>query len=170
MTDSGSSRTGALLCLLALAVLAVGSIYYFSNQIKMPAENQKKVASPYNEIRVFFPAHNIAVIAEVADTIDKRTLGLSGRADLPEGRGMLFIFDTDSTDGFWMKDMNFNIDILWFDNNLRLVDMWQDARPDSYPKVVKPRTPARYVLEVTAGFAEKYSLARGDRMEVAKTN
>ena len=53
------------------------------------------------------------IIAHVSDTLETRGLGLSGRISLEEGRGMLFVFDTPGRYGFWMKDMNLSIDIIY---------------------------------------------------------
>ena len=47
------------------------------------------------------------IYVDVADTEVLREQGLSGRLNLPEGRGMLFVFENDDTWGIWMKDMLF---------------------------------------------------------------
>ena len=81
----------------------------------------------------------------VANTPDERKQGLSGVAGLDAYEGKLFIFDTADTWGIWMKDMNFPIDVLWFDDNRALIYVVNDMQPDSYPKVYTPPTAARYV-------------------------
>src|SRR3989338_6300413 len=58
---------------------------------------------------------NTSVAVDVASTTAARERGLSGRAALPAGRGMLFVFQEDGFWGFWMNDMNFPIDIIWAD-------------------------------------------------------
>jgi uncharacterized membrane protein (UPF0127 family) len=114
------------------------------------------------EMRVSFPGHAVVLVAEVADTREKRTRGLGGRDHLPDGRGMLFVFDKTTRAGFWMKGMRFAIDILWFDDDLRLVSIAHDATPESYPGVFRPKRPARYVLEVPAGFVSRNQVELGD--------
>lgn len=88
--------------------------------------------------------------------------GLSGRSGLKENEGMLFVFDTPGQYSFWMKDMNFPIDMIWFDKNLRVVYIKKNAEPDSYPDTFAPATDAKYVLEVSSGFSEKNNLKEGD--------
>lgn len=106
-----------------------------------------------------------AVNVEVAATETARIQGLSGRASLPAGHGMLFIFESDGDQGIWMKDMNFPIDIIWADSAGRVVTVVPSASPDSYPRTIfHPSLPARYVLETPAGFAATNNIYEGVRM------
>lgn len=102
----------------------------------------------------------------VADTQVAQAKGLSGRKDLKPNEGMLFIFPVPGFYGFWMKDMEIPIDIIWFDAERKVVDVWENATPDSYPRVYTPRAEARYVLEVEDGFFAKHSLKIGDVLEL----
>ncbi len=88
---------------------------------------------------------------EVVDTERERTRGLSGRESLGKNAGMLFVFPVSNTYGFWMKDMNFSIDIVWLDENFEIVYIKEEVSPETYPESFRPDTPARYVLEVNAG-------------------
>ena len=103
--------------------------------------------------------HSIKV--EIADDETERVRGLSGRDSLPPDQGMLFIFPQADEHGIWMKDMRFNLDILWLDENRRIIAIVGHLESSSYPKVVKPAIPARYVLEVNAGVTEKYGWSTG---------
>jgi len=105
---------------------------------------------------------------ELAITDASRALGLSGRAELREDESLLFVFDFPGRYSFWMKDMNFPIDIIWIDENLRVVYIKKNARPESYPESFTPDQDAKYVLEVVAGFSDKYGLKEGDRVEFLK--
>ena len=60
-----------------------------------------------------------------------------------------------------MKEMNFPIDIIWLDENLKIVAIKENAMTESYPEVFTPSTPARYVLEVPAGFVQKNKISVG---------
>lgn len=91
---------------------------------------------------------------EIADDVAERTQGLSGREFLPNNTGLLFVFENPGVQRFWMKDMNFPIDIIWVDADLRVVDVTRNAQPDSFPQTFSPTTPVLYVLEVNAGEAE----------------
>lgn len=98
----------------------------------------------------------------VVRTPEERARGLSGRTGLGTGEGMLFVFDTDAKHRFWMKDMLFSIDILWLSGTGMVLDMRERVSPATYPEVFTPHAPARYVLELPAGFTEAYSVNLGD--------
>lgn len=100
---------------------------------------------------------------DVALTQEAQARGLSGRAGLGENEGMLFIFDSPGRYPFWMKDMNFPIDIIWIGQDDKVVFIKKDARPELYPETYGSDTHARYVLEVVSGFSDKYNLQPGDK-------
>ena len=130
-------------------VLVLGSIFLFFS--KTPTNNQVKILQVGKK----------SFTVEVADTPDKRQQGLSGRSVLADGTGMLFIFDTPGQYGFWMKDMNFAIDIIWIDENYRIIDIDENLLPETYPKVFYPDQPIKFVLEVPAGTVDSYHIATG---------
>lgn len=106
-----------------------------------------------------------AVYADIADTPAERTLGLSGRSELKDDEGMLFIFETPQAPAFWMKETKFPIDIVWIDENGLVISVSAGISPDSYPQKFAPPRPIKYVLEVPAGFSEKYHLGPGQEMK-----
>lgn len=93
-----------------------------------------------------------------------RNKGLSGKKCIPENQAMLFVFDKPDTYGFWMKDMNFPIDMLWLDADKKVVFIQKNATPESYPKVFKPKEKSLYVLEVASGTADKLNVTVGTRL------
>jgi uncharacterized membrane protein (UPF0127 family) len=104
------------------------------------------------------------ISVEIADTQAKRTQGLSGRAGLAEGSGMLFVFDWDATWGFWMKEMRFPLDIIWAQSDGTIVTIAHQVAPETYPEIFKPAKPARYVLEVPSGFADLHHIVEGMKL------
>lgn len=102
---------------------------------------------------------------ELAQTPDERAQGLSGRKNLAKDTGLLFIFEKPGHYPFWMKDMNFPIDIIWISRNREIVFIEKNATPKSYPKNFGGEVESSYVLEVIAGFADKHNLAIGDQVE-----
>ncbi|MCX6741470.1 MAG: DUF192 domain-containing protein [Candidatus Parcubacteria bacterium] len=108
-----------------------------------------------------------ATCAEVADQPAQRARGLSGRTSLAPDRGMLFAFPQSAIQSFWMKEMNFSLDIIWINNN-QIVEVWPNAptpvgnRIPSY----QPKNLANYVLEVPAGSLEKYGWQLGDAVKM----
>lgn len=101
---------------------------------------------------------------ELADDDAERARGLMFRDAMAEDRGMLFIHDAQEPQAYWMKNTRIALDILYFDNNRKLVAQQRDVPPcslgdacPSYPS----NAPARYVLELNAGQAEKLKLQDG---------
>ena len=101
---------------------------------------------------------------EVAHTDAEREQGLSGRTSLLPGHGMLFVFDQPGQYGFWMKDMNFSLDIIFIDHSLHVVTIDSNLSPSTYPQVFYPMSPALYVLEVPSGFAAEHNIAEGSSL------
>lgn len=106
--------------------------------------------------------------AEVVDTQEKRSRGLSGRRELADREAMLFVFERDEPWSFWMKEMNFPIDIIWLNKDKRVVHVEYEVHPDATPHAVyMPPVPSRYVLEVASGQAKASGIKVGT---VAKFN
>jgi hypothetical protein len=99
---------------------------------------------------------------ELADTPDEQARGLSGRDSLGEREGMLFIFAATVTPAFWMREMNFPIDIIWLTDDWRVADISPALSPTTYPQTFSPRAPVKYVLEVASGTAQNLNLKIGD--------
>lgn len=110
----------------------------------------------------------VSLILEYATTSADRERGLGGRASVPEGHGMLFVFPQSDLHGFWMKDMRVPIDIFWLDSSGRVVSVTRDIATSSYPSVFYPPSPVRYVLETAAGFARSHAIATGTPLILKK--
>jgi uncharacterized protein len=109
---------------------------------------------------------NISIDALVADTDYSRTKGLSGRDYLAPNEGLLFVFDKEGYQGFWMKDMNFPIDIVWLSKNKKIIHIEHNVSPDTYPKIFYPNSeldtePSLYVLETRANFFKENNIEVG---------
>lgn len=86
----------------------------------------------------------------IADNAALQEQGLSGWTSLQSSQGMLFVFNKDGKYPFWMKDMNFPIDIVWLDSTYNIVHIEKDLAPSTYPNSFSSNLPARYVLELPA--------------------
>jgi uncharacterized membrane protein (UPF0127 family) len=102
----------------------------------------------------------------VADDDAERKQGLSGVPSLGKFEGKLFILDTPAKQGIWMHDMQFPIDILWFNESFELIHVESNVSPDTYPAVFAPPTEARFVLELNALAASTYALPLGSRLSL----
>lgn len=118
-------------------------------------------------IRIFLPDGE-TIIADLAKTEEERTQGLMFRDTLNDDQGMLFVFEQEGLYSFWMKNMNFAIDILWLDMQKRIVHLEHNVPPckkEPCPSYAPLRVPAKYVLELKAGSIEKWKLKMYDRIE-----
>lgn len=118
---------------------------------------------------VLVTANSLTIDAKVVTSSQDRKKGLSKQDSLPLNQGMLFIFENKGPYGFWMKDMKFAIDIIWLDENKRIVDIVTYAAPQPGQKdkeltVYKPRSDALYTLETNAGLSSLNNLQIGDKV------
>ncbi len=99
---------------------------------------------------------------EVADDNGERSRGLMFRRDLPEQRGMLFVFENTRRVAFWMKNTPLPLDLIFIgeDGTVRAV---LPGEPFSEAPIA-PAGPVRFVLEVNRGVAGKYGIEPGDRL------
>lgn len=107
---------------------------------------------------------------DLALTPAERTQGLSGRASLKKDTGLFFVFESSDKYGFWMKDMNFSIDILWIDESMKIVHIEPSVSPSTYPKSFVSPVPARFVLELPAGTAKTHKIQMGDSINFLYKN
>ena len=95
----------------------------------------------------------------------ERAKGLSGRTKLNQNEGMFFVFPEEERHGFWMKDMQFPIDVLWLNKNGEVVYIVENMSPQSYPKSYYPDLPATFVVELPVGSVLKTHIKVGERIE-----
>jgi len=102
---------------------------------------------------------------EQATTAKEQEKGLSGRTNLKTDSGMLFVFDKPAVRCFWMKDMQFPIDIIWLDQNKKVMTIKENTSPDTYPESFCSDKPAQYVLETNAGQAKILGIQKGSQLQ-----
>lgn len=90
--------------------------------------------------------------------------GLSNTTQLEPQCGMIFYFDEPDYHSFWMKDMNYSIDIIYLDQNNEVVDIISNADPSSFPNSFKPQEKSRKVIEINGGESKKIGLKLGDKI------
>ena len=103
------------------------------------------------------------LLVDIADNECKMSLGLSWKASLID-EGMLVVFENVGNYSFWMKDMNFPIDILWINENLDVVGIEKNLSPDTFPKSFGSNYLVKYVLEVPAQYSDKNNIKTGDKI------
>jgi len=103
------------------------------------------------------------VQVEVMVKDEDRAMGLMFRPSLPLDRGLLFVFDQPDFHGFWMKNCRFAIDMVWLDEQKRVVHVAEAVPPckaDPCP-VYEPLRKASYVVELNAGQARREKAVLG---------
>lgn len=121
------------------------------------------------------------IFVEVANTPALREQGLSGRSQLKiyeesdkvYTEGLLFVFEKLETSNFWMKEMNFDLDIIWLDESFTIVHIenalassYHSADPYSSEFFTNGDNLAKYVLEVKMGIVKRLDLEVGDSFDV----
>ncbi len=133
-----------------IAAILLAACYHFWTVVNIDNSKIIKIAG-----------QNIKVDLVISDA--EKEKGLSGRTGLAQNAGMLFVFEKPGPYVFWMKDMNFPIDIIWLSVDKKVIYVKKDARPESYPETFDPKVNAKYVLEVVSGFSERNNLKVGDK-------
>ena len=104
---------------------------------------------------------------DLALTREEQARGLMFVEEMPQDRGMLFVFPREGMRGFWMRNTRIPLDILYFDGDLALVSMVENARPcapSGRCPTLPSEGPAQYVLELNAGVARTLGVERGDKL------
>jgi uncharacterized membrane protein (UPF0127 family) len=126
-------------------------VYYYIPKLNSPAVETKEIF-----------IGNTRIHAELADTPEKMTRGLSGRKYIDKNKGMIFSYNEPGIYSFWMKDMKFPIDIIWVGANEKIVDITKSAIPESYPKTFSSKEPAKYVIETNSGWCDQNNIKIGN--------
>ena len=104
------------------------------------------------------------VRAEVANTAETRSRGLMYRDEVPDGTGMLFVFDREAERSFWMQNTYVALDVAFIDANFRIVDI-QQMEPET-TKIHDGARPAMFALEIRQGWFTERGITVGDRCEL----
>ena len=110
---------------------------------------------------------------QIADTDSLKVRGLMFQDKLPYEQGMLFVFDEYGAHPMWMLNMQFALDVIWFDANGNVTAIEKNVPPcKTTVEVVACRENgvsgdnAKYVLEVTTGFVDQFNITENSKMEI----
>ncbi len=112
-------------------------------------------------VKICFNEH--CFLAEVAKTKAQRMKGLMFRENLPSDKAMFFVFEQPSVHNFWMKNCKIPLDIIWLDENYKVVAISPNNQPcgkGDCPSI-QPSVLAKYVLEINAGLASQSGFSEG---------
>lgn len=151
-----TTRAQALIPITIAAVI-VGAV----GLLTLPSDSKlESVEFPRGTILV----DGIALEVQIADTQPRRVRGLMFQDQLPYDQGMIFVFDESGSYSLWMLNMQFPLDMIWFDRDGMVVHIEKDTPPSKSAleiatcQSVVPDGEAFYILEVTSGFIDKNNI------------
>lgn len=164
----------ALLVIFFIAILFLGTQYlgvFDANESSSVKENFEKnfaTSSSLNNSQevsqIDLGGHTLSTI--IADSAPERAQGLSGVESLEPNQGMLFLFENKDTHGFWMKDMEIPIDIIWVDDN-EVVGFEENVSPElGTSKIFYPPRPINRAIELNAGSVKRLNISVGDQLSL----
>ncbi|HAV21976.1 MAG: hypothetical protein A2X67_14255 [Ignavibacteria bacterium GWA2_55_11] len=104
---------------------------------------------------------------EIADDQEQRTSGLMGRPMLDERCGMLFVFEQEEPRSFWMMNTMISLDMMFVNGKKEVVTVHSRTIPFSTESYASSAD-CQYVVEVNAGFADRYGISQGDKIDWEK--
>jgi uncharacterized membrane protein (UPF0127 family) len=162
----------SVLAYILLGVFLLGGLSYLlvpalttKNTSESPSSNSAPASANFTkegEVTFWRNGEKIKKIdVEIAENQAERSKGLMYRPYIPDSVGMLFIFEQSAPQGFWMKNTSIPLDIIYVDENKKIVSIAKNTKPyseESIPSVGN----AQYVVEVNAGFSERNNIITGD--------
>ena len=109
---------------------------------------------------------------QIADNEPRRVRGLMFQDQLPYDQGMIFVFDEPGSYSLWMLNMQFSLDMIWFDEKGNVVHIETDVPPCKTAletmtcQSIVPKGEAMYILEVTSGFVEKFNIDKNSKLSI----
>lgn len=153
-----------------IPVIIAAAIVGIVGIVTIPSDHKlQSVDFPKGTIKV----DDIVLDVEVADTESTRTRGLMFREQLPYNQGMIFVFDEEQVAPMWMLNMQFPLDLIWFDKDGNVVHIEKNTQPCKSALETMACTfqnaddeEAKYVLEVAAGFVDKFHITEKSKLEI----
>ena len=159
-----TTRAQALIPITIAAVI-IGVV----GMLSLPSESKlESVEFPVGTIKV----DDVPLQVQIADTEPRRARGLMFQDALPYDQGMIFVFDQPGLYSLWMLNMQFSLDMIWFDENGNVVHIEKDVPPCKAAleiatcQSVVPDDEALYVLEVTSGFIDQNNVTKDSKLSI----
>lgn len=150
---------------IAVAAFIIG----IAGLLSIPSDAKiEAVEFPRGTIKI----DDVVLEVQIADTEPRRVRGLMFQDKLPMDQGMLFVFDRPGIYSLWMLNMQFALDMIWFDNAGNVVHIETGVEPcmtavETLACSSKMSdSEALYILEVTSGFVEMFGIDKNTRMEI----
>jgi len=159
-----TSRTQVLIP-IAVAAVIIGVAGVFS----IPSDSKlESVEFPRGTIKV----DDLVLEVQIADTEPRRVRGLMFQEQLPNDQGMIFVFNEPGIHSLWMLNMQFPLDMIWFDENGNIVHIEENIPPCKSPTEIMacqsiiPSGDALYILELTSGFIKEFNITKDSKLSI----
>ena len=151
---------------IAIAAVIIGIV----GVLTIPADSKlAEVKFPRGTIKIDSKILDV----QIADTDAQKVRGLMFQNELPDDQGMIFVFSQEQVVPIWMLNMQFPLDIIWFDANGNVIHIEKNVPPCKSALETAVCTvqnadgkKAKYVLEVTAGFTDKFQITENSKMQI----
>jgi uncharacterized membrane protein (UPF0127 family) len=157
-----ATRNKLLIVISIVIVASIGSVVFGENAISDTADHEIINVNEQTFYSNTIKLDDTLVDVQIADTDVKRNRGLMFEEQLPYDQGMLFIYEESDNYSFWMYNVKFALDIIWFDDKGNVVHIKQNVPPcttePEHCAVYDPKAETRYVFEATAGFVEMFGI------------
>lgn len=121
---------------------------------------------PIATVRVVTDSQTLTVNADVAATPETQRIGLMYVYQMPQDKGMLFVFNGEEPRSFWMQNTYIQLDMLFISGGGIVVDINKRAQPLSTTSYMSA-APAKYVLEVNGGWCDANGVGIGDTVLIS---
>ncbi len=156
---------GQVLIPISIAAIIIGIV----GLMTMPSDVKlESVKFPMGTIKV----DNIPLQVMIADNEPRRVRGLMFEDPLPYDQGMIFVFEESGLYSLWMLNMQFSLDMIWFDQDGKVVHIEKDVPPCKTAleittcQSIIPDEEAVYILEVTSGFVDKNNITKDSILSI----
>ncbi len=160
----------AIYKITALIIIAIVAVYfifvYTGNNGTNPDEEY--MFKKNGELVISSDSGQVKIDIQIAKTEFDRQLGLMYRKSMDENQGMLFIFPDVQTRSFWMRNTEIPLDMIFIDPSKTILNIAKNTTP--YSDISYSSSgPAKYVLEVKGGFADRHNISAGDKVAWTET-
>ncbi|MCH7877251.1 MAG: DUF192 domain-containing protein [Thaumarchaeota archaeon] len=148
---------------IAAVIIGVVGLMTLPSEIKL-----ESVEFPHGTIMV----DEVPLQVQIADSEPRRIRGLMFQDQLPYDQGMIFVFEKPGLYSLWMLNMQFSLDMIWFDQDGKIVHIEKDVPPCKTAleiatcQSVIPDEEAVYVLEVTSGFIDHNNITKDSVLKI----
>ncbi|HUU47780.1 MAG TPA: DUF192 domain-containing protein [Nitrosopumilaceae archaeon] len=150
---------------ITIAAIIIGIVGILS----IPSDSKlESVEFPRGTIKI----DDTVIEVQVADTEPRRIRGLMFQDELPYDQGMIFAFKESGVYSLWMLNMQFSLDMIWFDQEGTIVHIEKNIPPCKTPteimacQSIVPSGEAMYILEVTSGFIDKFNITMDSKLDL----